>query len=81
MIERLYDAMRWFTTVGERSTATRRLLSHQVLKRHAGWVINRRHPYHLFADLMVETTSKYPRVLLRIPSAALPTSRFSDTVR
>lgn len=62
--ERLYDAMMRFTTVGERSSATRRLLTYQVLKRHAGCVTNRRHPYHLLADLMVTLSSKYPRALL-----------------
>src|ERR1700757_1546605 len=38
--QRLYGAMQRFTTIGERSAATRRLLSYQVLKRHASWVVN-----------------------------------------
>jgi hypothetical protein len=63
--QRLYEAMKRFTTVGERSAATRKLLSYQLLKRHARWVVNRRHPYHLFADTMVTLTSWYPRILLR----------------
>ncbi|MBT0566298.1 ferritin-like domain-containing protein [Williamsia sp. CHRR-6] len=62
--ERLYDAMKRFKKNGERG-AGKRLLSYQVVKTHAGWVIDRGHPYHLFADAMVKVTDRYPRRLLR----------------
>jgi len=62
--ERLYDAMKRFKNNGERGAGTR-LLSYQVVKTHAGWVIDRGHPYHLFADAMVKITDHYPRRLLR----------------
>ena len=62
--ERLYDAMKRFKNNGERGAGTR-LLSYQVVKTHASWVIDRGHPYHLFADAMVKITDHYPRRLLR----------------
>ena len=62
--ERLYDAMKRFKNNGERG-AGKRLLSYQVVKTHASWVIDRGHPYHLFADAMVKVTDHYPRRLLR----------------
>ncbi|RPA06149.1 ferritin-like domain-containing protein [Gordonia sp. OPL2] len=62
--ERLYEAMKRFTKNGERGKGTR-LLTYQVLKYHAGWVINRDSPYHYFADAMVKLTDHYPRALLR----------------
>ncbi|MGZ8177346.1 ferritin-like domain-containing protein [Williamsia sp. SKLECPSW1] len=62
--ERLYDAMKRFKNNGERGAA-KKVMTYQVLKVHAGWVIDRGHPYHLFADAMVKITDKYPRRLLR----------------
>ncbi|GAA1882210.1 ferritin-like domain-containing protein [Williamsia serinedens] len=62
--ERLYEAMRRFKKNGERGAGTR-LLTYQVVKTHAGWVIDRGHPYHLFADAMVTVTDKFPRRLLK----------------
>ncbi|GAC69625.1 hypothetical protein [Gordonia soli] len=62
--ERLYEAMKRFKRNGERG-AGRRILTYQVLKVHAGWVIDRSSPYHLFADAMVTLTDRYPRRLLR----------------
>lgn len=62
--ERLYEAMSRFKKNGERGKGTR-LMTYQVLKRHAGWVIDRNSPYHLFADFMVKATDHYPRRLLR----------------
>ncbi|WP_216901090.1 ferritin-like domain-containing protein [Nocardia alni] len=63
--EKLYVAMRRFASVGERSEFARRLPMYQVVKLHGNWVINRGHPYHLFADAMVKLTARYPRRLLR----------------
>ncbi|WP_279102445.1 ferritin-like domain-containing protein [Gordonia bronchialis] len=62
--DRLYDAMARFKKNGERGNG-KRLLTYQVLKYHAGWVINRDSPYHYFADAMVRVTDLYPRFLLR----------------
>ena len=63
--ERLYAAMRRFTSVGERGEGTRRVITYQVLKRHAAMVIDRGHPYHRLADFMVRASDHYPRRLLR----------------
>jgi hypothetical protein len=69
--QRLYAAMKRFAGVGERSANTRRLWTYQVLERHAAMVTNRAHPYHYFADFMVQVTARYPRRLLRpVPSWA-----------
>ena len=38
--------------------------TYQVLKRHAGVVVNPRHPYHLLANSMVWASDRYPRALL-----------------
>jgi hypothetical protein len=62
--QRLYDAVSRFARVGDRSPATRRNPLYQVMKHHGGWVIDRRHPYHLFGDAMVRLTAHYPRRLL-----------------
>ncbi|MCX5046180.1 ferritin-like domain-containing protein [Aldersonia sp. NBC_00410] len=62
--DRLYEAMKRFKRNGERGQGTR-ILTYQVLKLHAGWVIDRGHPYHLFADAMVRLTDHYPQRLLR----------------
>jgi hypothetical protein len=67
--ERLYTAMGRFTKLGERGEYTQRVPLYQVLKVHAGMVINPRHPYHLLANRMVTASEKYPRSMLRpIPS-------------
>ncbi len=63
--EKLYAAMRRFASVGERSEFARRLPMYQVVKLHGSWVIDRGHPYHLFADAMVKLTARYPKRLLR----------------
>jgi hypothetical protein len=43
--------------------------TYRVLKRHAGWVTNPRHPYHLLANSMVWLSDRYPKQLLSpIPS-------------
>ncbi len=63
--EKLYAAMRRFASVGERSDFARRLPMYQVVKMHGRWVIDRGHPYHLFADAMVKLTAHYPKRFLR----------------
>lgn len=62
--ERLYVAMRRFKSVGERSAYARRLPMYQIVKFHAGMVINRGHPYHLLADALVKATEMIPPRLL-----------------
>jgi rubrerythrin len=67
--ERLYKAVQRFATLGERGQHTRRVPTYRVLKRHAGWVTNPRHPYHLLANSMVWLSDRYPKPLLSpIPS-------------
>ncbi len=67
--ERLYKAVQRFSTLGERGQYTRRVPTYRVLKRHAGWVTNPRHPYHLLANSMVWLSDRYPKPLLNpIPS-------------
>ncbi|ONM46687.1 reductase [Nocardia donostiensis] len=63
--EKLYSAMRRFKAVGERTPIANRVPMYQIVKKHSDWVINRNHPYHLFADAMVKLTARYPQRLLR----------------
>jgi hypothetical protein len=67
--ERLYKAVQRFATLGERGEHTWRVPTYRVLKRHAGWVTNPRHPYHLLANSMVWLSDRYPKALLQpVPS-------------
>jgi rubrerythrin len=67
--ERLYKAVQRFSALGERGQYTRRVPTYRVLKRHAGWVTNPRHPYHLLANSMVWLSDRYPKPLLSpVPS-------------
>jgi len=63
--EKLYAAMRRYKSVGERAPLANRVPMYQLVKRHSSWVIDRNHPYHLFADTMVKLTALYPKRLLR----------------
>lgn len=58
--EKLYAAMRKFKAVGERTPIANRVPMYRIVKMHSGWVINRGHPYHLFADAMVKVTARIP---------------------
>ncbi|MFF2556841.1 ferritin-like domain-containing protein [Nocardia sp. NPDC058058] len=62
--EKLYAAMRRFRSVGERAPIANRVPMYRIVKMHANWVINRDHPYHLFADAMVKVTSRIPERFL-----------------
>jgi rubrerythrin len=67
--ERLYKAVQRFSTLGERGQHTRRVPTYRVLRRHAGWVTNPHHPYHVLANSMVWLSDRYPKPLLSpIPS-------------
>jgi hypothetical protein len=63
--EKLYGAMRKYRSVGERSKFASRLPMYQIVKYHGSMVINRNHPYHLFADALVKLTARIPERLLR----------------
>ncbi|WP_280267151.1 ferritin-like domain-containing protein [Nocardia wallacei] len=58
--EKLYAAMRRFKAVGERTPIANRVPMYRIVKMHSNWVINRGHPYHLFADAMVKLTARVP---------------------
>lgn len=58
--EKLYAAMRKFKAVGERTPIANRVPMYRIVKLHSSWVINRGHPYHLFADAMVKVTARIP---------------------
>ncbi|WP_443987543.1 ferritin-like domain-containing protein, partial [Mycobacterium marinum] len=67
--ERLYNAVKRFRQLGERSAKTPRVPAYRVLKRHAAMVVNPSHPYHLLANSMVWLSDYYPKPLLKpIPS-------------
>ena len=68
---RLYQAVRRYESVGERSTNTRKLPLYQLIKQQGRMVIDRGHPYHLVADFMVKATGLIPkRVFGATPSWA-----------
>lgn len=62
--EKLYAAMQRFKQVGERNPLANRVPMYRIVKMHGNWVINRDHPYHLFADAMVKLTARIPDRLL-----------------
>ncbi len=67
--EKLYAAMRRFKQVGERMPQANRVPMYRIVKMHGDWVIDRGHPYHLFADAMVKITARIPeRFLAKQPS-------------
>ncbi len=67
--ERLYNAVKRFRQLGERSAKTPRVPAYRVLKRHAAMVVNPSHPYHLLTNSMVWLSDYYPKPLLKpIPS-------------
>ncbi|MEZ0363825.1 ferritin-like domain-containing protein [Mycobacterium sp. pUA109] len=63
--ERLYAAMKRFKQLGDRAEYSRRVPTYQILKMHARWVVNPRHPYHLLANSMVWASDRYPKKLLK----------------
>jgi hypothetical protein len=67
--ERLYGAISRFEKLGERGAHTQRLPLYQVVKWHAGMVVNAKHPYHLLANSMVWASDRVPsRLMPGIPS-------------
>jgi hypothetical protein len=63
--EKLYAAMARFEKLGSRGENTWRVPLYQVLRVHAGMVVNADHPYHLLANSMVKASEYYPRALFR----------------
>ena len=63
--ERLYQAMRRFRSVGERSQAVRRVPMYRFISWHSKKVIDRTSKYHLMADSLVKITGAIPISLVR----------------
>ncbi|MGE0323776.1 MAG: ferritin-like domain-containing protein [Polyangiaceae bacterium] len=67
--ERLYQAIRRFDEVGDRSEATGRSRAYRVIREHGRMVVQREHPYHYLADALVAITSRIPdRALGPLPA-------------
>lgn len=62
--ERLYQAMRRFRNVGERSAFVRRVPMYQFISWHSKKVIDRTSKYHWLADSLVAVTSVIPKSLV-----------------
>ena len=63
--ERLYQAMRRFRTVGERSESVRRVPMYRFISWHSKKVIDRTSKYHWLADSLVKVTGAIPISLVR----------------
>lgn len=63
--ERLYQAMRRFRNVGERSAFVRRVPMYQFISWHGKKVIDRTSKYHWLADSLVAITCVIPPALVR----------------
>lgn len=63
--ERLYQAMRRFQSVGERSAYARRVPMYQFITWHGKKVIDRSSKYHLLADSLVKVTGVIPMSWVR----------------
>ena len=63
--ERLYQAMRRFQSVGERSAFARRVPMYRFVSWHAKKVIDRTSKYHWLADSLVVVTGAIPMPLVR----------------
>jgi len=67
--KRFYASVNRFARLGERGEWTARVPLYQVVKWHAGMVVNPRHPYHLLANSMVWASERVPaRLLPGIPT-------------
>ena len=68
--DRLYTAMGRFQKLAERGEASaKRIPLYQVIKVHAGMVINEKHPYHWLANPMVWLSEKVPSgILPKVPT-------------
>lgn len=68
--QKLYNAVKRFTTIGSRGAHTTRIPAYHVLRAQAAMIIDQTSPYHrLLADPMVRLTSLVPARLLGKPQA------------
>jgi len=63
--ERLYQAMRRFQSVGERSAFARRAPMYRLISWHGKKVVDRSSKYHWLADSLVKVTGVIPMSLVR----------------
>jgi len=63
--ERLYQAMRRFRSVGERSEFVHRVPMYRFISWHSKKVIDRTSKYHWLADSLVKVTGVIPMPLVR----------------
>lgn len=63
--ERLYQAMRRYQSVGERSAFARRVPMYQFVSWHGKKVVDRSSKYHWLADSLVKVTGVIPMPLVR----------------
>ncbi|MGV0624853.1 ferritin-like domain-containing protein [Mycolicibacter minnesotensis] len=63
--ERLYQAMRRFQSVGERSSFARRVPMYRLISWHGKKVVDRSSKYHWLADSLVKVTGVIPMSLVR----------------
>jgi hypothetical protein len=54
-----------FEKLGSRAEHSSRVPLYQVMRVHAGMVVNPDHPYHLVANALVKVSEHYPRALFR----------------
>jgi hypothetical protein len=57
---RLFDAIRRFDTASQRSPMIARSPAYRAIRAHGRMVVDRTHPYHLFADALVALTQRIP---------------------
>lgn len=68
--QKLYNAVKRFSTIGSRGDYTKRIPAYHVLRTQAGMIIDRSSPYHrLLADPMVRLTGLVPPRILGKPQA------------
>lgn len=68
--QKLYNAVKRFSTIGSRGAHTVRIPAYHVLRAQAAMVVDRTSPYHrLLADPMVKLTSLIPAKVLGRPQA------------
>lgn len=58
--DRLYNAMRKYQKIGDRSPALRRNPMYVTVREHAKAIVNASNPYHHFARLMIRITDALP---------------------
>lgn len=67
--EKLYNAIKRYETVGERSENTRRLPSYHLIKHHARIAINQTQPFQFLSESMGKAIDLFPiRVLGKTPT-------------